>query len=358
MRGRSSVIVRELLWAPSGDRDLLRAFRQFCLESLAARHGREHSQSGFTRQLTAGAGQDTAWLSRATAKKPRSRSRQRRSGSGPTVLTPRRVRSLARRAGDRPHDGRARDGCARARRPPTRLCHHGRRDGKVGVVDHRSVTGSSGCCPATIIIARPQWSRDSRRLAYHWESGGSSPLWAAGEPSLSGSPGGDETLLSTPKQQIRAAARMVSRRKLHPCDWYSTRAQGMVTLWPVAAAPHADTAATLVTADPKRELWQARFSPNGRWISFLALTASTAVVCVVPSSARNARAADWTCLTDPRIWTDKPRWSSDGKLLYVWRRHGAFYQRLGAALRRCAGHRRGRSVPNHALRQPRSPHLG
>ena len=76
---------------------------------------------------------------------------------------------------------------------------------------------------------------------------------------------------------------------------------------------------------PQHDLWQARFSPNGRWISFLAVTAGTAVVCVVPSSARNATPADWKCLTDPRIWTDKPRWSSDGKLLYVWRRHGSFF---------------------------------
>ena len=30
-------------------------------------------------------------------------------------------------------------------------------------------------------------------------------------------------------------------------------------------------------------------------------------------------------MTDPRIWTDKPRWSSDGTLLYVWRRHGSFF---------------------------------
>ena len=81
----------------------------------------------------------------------------------------------------------------------------------------------------------------------------------------------------------------------------------------------------MVAGEPAYELWQARFSPNGRWISFLAVTRETAVVCVIPSSARNATTTDWTCLTDPRIWTDKPRWSSDGKVLYVWRRHGSLF---------------------------------
>jgi hypothetical protein len=32
-----------------------------------------------------------------------------------------------------------------------------------------------------------------------------------------------------------------------------------------------------------------------------------------------------TCLTDPNVWHDKPRRSSDGKLLYVWRRNGSLF---------------------------------
>jgi eukaryotic-like serine/threonine-protein kinase len=173
----------------------------------------------------------------------------------------------------------------------------------------------------------PQWSRDSSRLAYQWESGVDQPTSGLPERSIAVRQPreADETLLATPKQQY-----------VQPHEWspdgnsilltsYRPGHSTILTLWPVAAAPHADTAAALVTGDSTGELWQARFAPNGRWISFLALIRATAVVCVVPSSARNAREADWTCLTDPRILTDKPRWSSDGKLLYVWRRHGAFY---------------------------------
>ena len=175
----------------------------------------------------------------------------------------------------------------------------------------------------------PKWSRDGRRLVYHWGRGVEGRT-ASRSPDNSVAvrqvPAGDETLLSTPRQG-----------NVQPHDWspdgnailvsWSRPGQDTVlTLWPVAAAPHADTQAMLVAGEPKHGLWQARFSPNGRWISFLAVTPqNTAVVCVVPSSARTARATDWTCLTDPRIWMDKPRWSSDGKLLYVWRRHGSFF---------------------------------
>ena len=50
-----------------------------------------------------------------------------------------------------------------------------------------------------------------------------------------------------------------------------------------------------------------------------------AIVCVVPSTARRAGVSERTCLTDPDVWHDKPRWSSDGKLLYVWRRDGSLF---------------------------------
>ena len=28
-------------------------------------------------------------------------------------------------------------------------------------------------------------------------------------------------------------------------------------------------------------------------------------------------------MTDPQAWADKPRWSADGKFIYVWRRNGS-----------------------------------
>ena len=169
----------------------------------------------------------------------------------------------------------------------------------------------------------PHWSPDSRRLVYSWGRGGESPDSTAAVRQL---PGGDEILLSTPRPQGIPHDWAPDGNSILVSWWTPQPGQNAVlSLWPVAAAPHADTHATLVAGDLKHGLWQARFSPNGRWISFLAAARERAVVCVVGSSARSTTPADWKCFTDPSIWTDKPRWSSDGKLLYVWRRHGSLF---------------------------------
>ena len=174
----------------------------------------------------------------------------------------------------------------------------------------------------------PKWSRDGSRLVYFWGrsveglTGSGSPDTTVAVRQL---PAGDETLLSTPSQQGGQPHDWSPDGNAILMSWWRPGQRTVIALWPLAAAPHADRAATVVAGEPNRNLWQGRFSPNGRWISFLAATPVTAVVCLVSSSARNAPASDWTCVTDPLIWTDKPRWSSDGKLLYVWQRQGSLY---------------------------------
>ena len=100
-----------------------------------------------------------------------------------------------------------------------------------------------------------------------------------------------------------------------------------VALWPMAAAPHADKAERVVASNPDYDLWQESFSPSGRWIVFEAvnrrLPDATATLYVIPSAGGTA--AQWTPLTDPHAWADKPRWSADGTLLYFWLRQGSLY---------------------------------
>jgi Tol biopolymer transport system component len=174
----------------------------------------------------------------------------------------------------------------------------------------------------------PKWSRDGSRLVYYWArgvEGGTAWRWPDGSVAVRQVLGGDETLLSPPGQYGAQPHEWSPDGNSILLSWTKPGQSTVLTLWPLAAAPHADTQAILVAGEAKHDLWQGRFSPNGRWISFLAVTPVTAVVCVVPSTARRARATDWTCLTDPQMWVDKPRWSSDGKLLYLWRRQGALF---------------------------------
>jgi dipeptidyl aminopeptidase/acylaminoacyl peptidase len=97
-----------------------------------------------------------------------------------------------------------------------------------------------------------------------------------------------------------------------------------VWLLPVASAPHAETAAKKMISDPGYNLWQAHFSPNGRWIVFEAVAnspeAAESALFVV-----SAAGGTWTRVTEGKPWDDKPRWSPDGKTIYyVSSRGGVF----------------------------------
>ena len=70
----------------------------------------------------------------------------------------------------------------------------------------------------------------------------------------------------------------------------------------------------VIASHPEYHLWQGRFSPDGRWISFNTYkrtdgTASTIYV-VTPSGG------PWIPITEGKYWDDKPRWSPDGKTIY------------------------------------------
>jgi len=86
-------------------------------------------------------------------------------------------------------------------------------------------------------------------------------------------------------------------------------------LLPVAAAPRAETQARVVTSSEEYSLWQTRFSPDERWISFSALKKATDPqtnsIYVVPASG-----GEWIRITEGKNLDDKPRWSPDGKTIY------------------------------------------
>ena len=70
----------------------------------------------------------------------------------------------------------------------------------------------------------------------------------------------------------------------------------------------------VIASDPKRNLYNQRFSPDQRWISFLAHDlpyASTSTVYVIPTGG-----GTWRAITDGACFDDKPRWGPDGRILY------------------------------------------
>jgi len=70
----------------------------------------------------------------------------------------------------------------------------------------------------------------------------------------------------------------------------------------------------VIASDPRRNLHNQRFSPDQRWIAFLAHDlsyASTSTVYVAPTEG-----GAWRAITEGTWFDDKPRWSPDGRVLY------------------------------------------
>jgi Tol biopolymer transport system component len=65
-------------------------------------------------------------------------------------------------------------------------------------------------------------------------------------------------------------------------------------------------------------LYQAYFSPDDRWLVFLANTGPNAgqIFVVRPQGMKEIPQADWLPITDGKTKVDKPRFSPDGKLIY------------------------------------------
>jgi Tol biopolymer transport system component/DNA-binding winged helix-turn-helix (wHTH) protein len=86
-------------------------------------------------------------------------------------------------------------------------------------------------------------------------------------------------------------------------------------LVPVSSPNEAgDPKVRVIASDPKRNLFNQRFSPNQRWITFLAHDlsyASTSTVYVTPATG-----GAWRAITDGASFDDKPRWGPDGRILY------------------------------------------
>lgn len=94
---------------------------------------------------------------------------------------------------------------------------------------------------------------------------------------------------------------------------------------PLAAAPHAETAARKIISDPGYAIWQPHFSPDRRWIVFQAhsLSKDESTLFVV-----SAAGGPWTRISAGK-WDDKPRWSPDGKTIYYVAFRGGFFNLWG-----------------------------
>jgi Tol biopolymer transport system component len=77
------------------------------------------------------------------------------------------------------------------------------------------------------------------------------------------------------------------------------------------------------------KFWQARYSRNDRWVSFVAQRMrNPGTVEIGMVAAGSNRATTWTRILEDHVWPDKPRWSPDGRTLYFLSRGADGYFNL------------------------------
>lgn len=171
-------------------------------------------------------------------------------------------------------------------------------------------------------LSRPRWSRDGLRLAYlrRRVDRTRQPEYAVVVLRV----GGQERLLTKPGQI-----------DLVPSDWSADGAWLLGTcrtgtpprlgacVLPVSDGSVSADALRVVASDPTKNIFESRFSPDQRWISFMAVDRADARVSrvfVVPASG-----GAWRPITTGLWYDDKPHWSPDSRTLYfLSNRNGLF----------------------------------
>jgi hypothetical protein len=105
-----------------------------------------------------------------------------------------------------------------------------------------------------------------------------------------------------------------------------------------------------IVSAPDYGLYQEHFSPDGRWIVFIACKNGTSFECTlfVAPSAGGA----WTKLSEGHFLDDKPRWSPDGKMLYYASGRAGVYNVRGVHFDPAKGRQVSESFPISSFTSP------
>jgi WD40 repeat protein len=99
------------------------------------------------------------------------------------------------------------------------------------------------------------------------------------------------------------------------------------SIWQLFVDPSlsGESSAREIISDPNYELYQAHFSPDGRWIVVNAVkNLLTSTIYAIPAAG-----GSWIRITDGKQWDDKPLWSPDGKTIYFLSERKGFFNVWG-----------------------------
>lgn len=167
----------------------------------------------------------------------------------------------------------------------------------------------------------PHLSLDGTRVAYNRATP------QATDPNL-----GDVVVRTISGGVEQSVARLGGRVTWSTTDWIAdgsalvgtcreraSTSLSRVCLMPIQAAPDAAQHVRILASDARRNLFVPRFSPDMRWLSFIASDAGRSTVYIMPAGG-----GPWTPLTDGRFQEDKLRWSPDGRAVYFLSNRSGF----------------------------------
>ena len=163
-------------------------------------------------------------------------------------------------------------------------------------------------------LTRPRWSRDGQQLAYFRRR--ATPAASQADFAVMVLPINGRERLLTPPGQV----------DMVPSDWSADGAwllgscrTGAPPRLGACVLPVFDNVVTasamrVIASDPVKNIFESRFSPNQRWIAFVAVDRADARVSriqIVPAAG-----GGWRSITDGLWYDDKPHWSPDGRTIY------------------------------------------
>jgi Tol biopolymer transport system component len=210
----------------------------------------------------------------------------------------------------------------------------------------------------------PCWSRDGTRLAYRRHRSVNPDVADTGPQAESSivllAVGGGE-------EQPLTSTSMLSGL---PSDWSAdgewilgsserqTPGRQAICLFPLSAAPRAETLMRVLTSHPEYNLWEGHYSPDEHWVVFQAIQAMEAgvtIIYVVPAAG-----GEWRRITEGKYWDDSPRWSPDGRTIYFVSGRSGFFNVWGIRFDPTSGKAVGEAFRVTAFENPRqmmSPRL-
>ncbi len=159
-------------------------------------------------------------------------------------------------------------------------------------------------------LVKPRWSPDGARLAFlRCGSEGGAPVLAV----LNADGSGEQALTRPNEIEMLASDWSNSGESILGSCRFSRSDRYSTCVLPVSSNS-SSSSVRVIASDPKRNLFNQRFSPDQRWITFLAhdlMYNATSTIYVIPATG-----GSWRAMTDGAAFDDKPRWGPDGRVLY------------------------------------------